>query len=43
MNARDAVIEIEEVEKYPIMNYQQDLQKFLKCYCSHPMFVSRLR
>ena len=43
MHARDAVLEIEVVEKYPIMNYQAEKQKFLKIYCSHPTFVSRLR
>ena len=43
MHARDAVLEIELVEKYPIMHYQGELQKFLKVYCSHPQFVSRLR
>ena len=36
MMARDAVLEIEVVEKYPIMHYQQEKQRFLKCYCSHP-------
>ena len=39
----DAVLEIEVVEKYPIMNYQADKQKFLKLYCANPMFVARLR
>ncbi len=36
MFARDAVLEIEIVEKFPIMNYQEEKQKFLKVYCSHP-------
>ena len=43
MYARDAVLEIEIVERYPIMHYQGEKQKFLKVYCSHPQFVSRLR
>ena len=43
MHERDAVLEIEIVEKFPIMHYQADKQKFLKIYCSHPKFVSRLR
>lgn len=43
MHARDAVLEIEIVEKYPIVNYQKEKQQFLKVYCSHPQFVSRLR
>lgn len=33
MHARDAVLDIEIVEKYPIMHYQPDKQKFLKIYC----------
>lgn len=41
--ARDAVLEIEIVEKYPIMHYQAEKQKFLKIYCSHPSYVSKLR
>ena len=41
--ARDAVLEIELVEKYPIMHYQADKQKFLKIYCRHPTFVPKLR
>ena len=40
---RDAVLEIELVERYPIMHYQAEKQKFLKIYCSHPQFVSKLR
>ena len=43
MSAKDAVVEIEVVEKYPIMYYQAEKQKFLKVYCSHPQFVARLR
>jgi|688.fasta_scaffold1175698_1 DNA polymerase delta subunit 1 len=39
----EAVIQIEQVEKYPCMNYQQEKQKFLKIYVSHPRFVSQLR
>ena len=41
--ARDAVLEIELVEKYPIMNYQANIQKFLKIYCRHPNYVTKLR
>ena len=43
VSACDAVLEIEIVEKYPVMLYQKQKQKFLKVYCSHPQFVSRLR
>ena len=43
MHARDAVLEVELVEKYPLMHYQAAKQKFLKVYCSHPQFVARLR
>ena len=43
MHARDAVLEIEMVEKYPMMHYQREKQPFLKVYCSHPKFVSQLR
>lgn len=43
MHANDAVLEIELVEKYPIMHYQPNKQTFLKVYCSHPQFIARLR
>ena len=43
VNCANAVLEIEIVEKYPILNYQKEKMQFLKVYCSHPSFVARLR
>ena len=42
-SGHEAVVQIEQVDKYPCMNFQQDKQKFLKIYVSHPRFVSQLR
>lgn len=45
MNKEDpeAVIRIEQVKKNSVMNYQSQLQLFLKLYVSHPKYVSQLR
>jgi len=39
----EAVIRIEQVKKNSVMNYQSQLQLFLKLYVSHPKYVSQLR
>ena len=41
--AKDACVQIDIVDKYPVMHYQPQQQKFLKVYVSHPKFIPQLR
>lgn len=36
----EAVIKIDLVDRYSVMNYQNKKQKFLKVYVSHPKYIS---
>ena len=43
MSQEEAIIKIEVVDRFSVMNYQTKSQKFLKIFVTHPKFVPQLR